>query len=73
MFGYTGAQVSGFGMTFLLDDFMRYMLFIIGKLAYKAKAGFQGSSDAYLLLVQVATIVESAHPMRPVHHHDGDE
>ena len=39
MFGLSEEQVAEWGMTFGLGAFMLYMLFIIGELAYKAKAG----------------------------------
>ena len=33
MFGLTEEQISEFGMTFGVDAFMLFMLFIIGKIA----------------------------------------
>ena len=43
MFGYTEAQIAGFGMTFGVGAFMLYMLFIIGQLAWESKAGKVGA------------------------------
>ena len=39
MFGYTEQQISAFGLSFGVGAFMLYMLFIIGNLAWEAKAG----------------------------------
>jgi len=43
MFGFTEAQISGFGLTFGVGAFMLYMLFIIGQLAWESKAGKLGT------------------------------
>ena len=50
MFGYTEEQVSSFGMTFGVAGFMLYMLFIIGELAWKAKAGRTGTMVLFFVL-----------------------
>ncbi len=50
MFGLTEEQVSGFGMTFGVAAFMLYMLFIIGELAWKAKAGRTGTFVLFFVL-----------------------
>lgn len=50
MFGYTEEQVANFGMTFGLSAFMLYMLFIIGELAYRSKAGKIGTFALFLVL-----------------------
>jgi hypothetical protein len=43
MFGISEEQLAEFGMTFGLGAFMLYMLFIIGELAWKSKAGKLGT------------------------------
>ncbi len=50
MFGFTEEQVADFGMTFVLGAFMLYMLFIIGELAYKSKAGRTGTFVLFFVL-----------------------
>jgi len=50
MFGFSEEQVSQFGMTFVLGGFMLYMLFIIGELAYKSKAGRTGTFALFFVL-----------------------
>ena len=50
MFGLTEEQVSAFGMTFGVAAFMLYMLFIIGELAWKAKAGRVGTFVLFFVL-----------------------
>ena len=50
MFGYTEEQVASFGMTFGLGAFMLYMLFIIGELAYRSKAGKTGTFALFFVL-----------------------
>lgn len=50
MFGFTEEQVSSFGLTFGIGDFMLYMLFIIGELAWKAKAGRTGTMVLFFVL-----------------------
>jgi len=50
MFDFTEAQVSEFGMTFVLGGFMLFMLFIIGELAWKSKAGKTGTFVLFFVL-----------------------
>ena len=50
MFGFNEEQISNFGMTFVLGGFMLYMLFIIGELAYKSKAGRFGTFVLFAVL-----------------------
>lgn len=49
MFGLTEEQVAAFGMTFGIAAFMLYMLFVIGELAWKSKAGKAGTVVLSLL------------------------
>lgn len=50
MFGFTEEQVSDFGMTFGVGAFMLFMLFIIGELAWKSKAGKMGTLILFFVL-----------------------
>ena len=50
MFGYTEEQVAEFGMTFGLAAFMLFMMFIIGELAWKSKAGKVGTYVLFFVL-----------------------
>ena len=50
MFGFTEEQVSGFGMTFGIGAFMLFMLFIVGELAWRAKAGKAGTLVLFFVL-----------------------
>ena len=50
MFGLSEEQVSAFGMSFGLGAFMLFMLFIIGELAWKAKAGKRGTLILFFVL-----------------------
>ena len=50
LFGLSEEQVSAFGMSFGLAAFMLYMLFIIGELAWKAKAGKRGTLVLFFVL-----------------------
>ena len=50
MFGFTEEQVANWGMTFGLGAFMLYMLFIIGELAYRSKAGKVGTFALFFVL-----------------------
>lgn len=50
MFGISEEQLSQFGMTFGLVAFMLYMLFIIGELAWKSKAGKLGTFILFFVL-----------------------
>ena len=48
MFGYTEEQIAAFGLSFGVGAFMLYMLFIIGHLAWEAKAGRFGTFVIFL-------------------------
>ncbi|MEI7614234.1 MAG: DUF2788 domain-containing protein [Betaproteobacteria bacterium] len=50
MFGLTEEQVSEFGMSFGIGAFMLFMLFIIGEIAWKAKAGRTGTLVLFFVL-----------------------
>ena len=50
MIGLTEEQVSSFGMTFGVGAFMLFMLFIIGELAWKTKAGKTGTFVLFFVL-----------------------
>ncbi|MCF8178588.1 MAG: DUF2788 domain-containing protein [Sulfuritalea sp.] len=50
MFGISEEQLTEFGMTFGLGAFMLYMLFIIGELAWKSKAGKVGTFVLFFVL-----------------------
>lgn len=50
MFGYTEAEIAHFGLTFGVGAFILYMLFIIGQLAYEAKAGKFGTFVLFFVL-----------------------
>mgnify|MGYP001301473280 CR=1 FL=1 len=50
MFGISEEQMTQFGMTFGLATFMLYMLFIIGELAWKSKAGKLGTFILFFVL-----------------------
>jgi hypothetical protein len=50
LFGFTEAQISDFGVTFGIGAFIIYMLFIIGELAYKSKAGKVGTFVLFFVL-----------------------
>ncbi|HQW21440.1 MAG TPA: DUF2788 domain-containing protein [Rhodocyclaceae bacterium] len=50
MFGYTEAQVSEFFVTYGVGAFILFMLFIIGELAYKSKAGKTGTIILFFVL-----------------------
>lgn len=50
MFGLTEEQVSNFGMTFGIGAFMLFMLFIIGELAWRSKAGKTGTVVLFFVL-----------------------
>ena len=50
MFGWSEEQVAAFGMSFGLGAFMLYMLFIIGELAWKSKAGKTGTFVLFFVL-----------------------
>ena len=50
MFGITEEQLTEFGMTFGISAFMLYMLFIVGELAYRSKAGKIGTFALFFAL-----------------------
>ena len=50
MFDISEEQLSQFGMTLGLAAFMLYMLFIIGELAWKSKAGKLGTFILFFVL-----------------------
>lgn len=50
MFGLSEEQIADFGMTFGIGAFMLFMLFIIGELAWKAKAGKTGTVVLFFVL-----------------------
>ena len=50
MFGLTEEQVSEFGMTFGMGAFMLFMLFIVGEIAWKSKAGKTGTFVLFFVL-----------------------
>ena len=50
LFGFTEEQISNFGLTFGIGAFRIYMLFIIGELAYKSKAGKYGTAVLFFVL-----------------------
>ena len=50
MFGFTEEQIAAFGLSFGVGGFMLYMLFIIGELAWKSKAGKLGIFILFFVL-----------------------
>jgi hypothetical protein len=48
MFGFSEEQIAAFGLSFGLGAFMLYMLFIVGQLAWEAKAGRFGTFVLFL-------------------------
>ncbi len=48
MLGYTEEQLSGFFLTWGIGAFILYMVFIIGQLAWKSKAGKFGTFVMFL-------------------------
>lgn len=50
MFGYTEEQIANFGSTWGLGAFMLFMLFIIGEIAWKSKAGKTGTFVLFFVL-----------------------
>ncbi|EXI71591.1 MAG TPA: DUF2788 domain-containing protein [Candidatus Accumulibacter phosphatis] len=50
MFGLSEEQISEFGMTFGVGAFMLFMLFIIGEIAWKSKAGKAGTIVLFFVL-----------------------
>lgn len=50
LFGLTEEQISQFGVTFGLGAFILFMLFIIGEIAWKSKAGKRGTMVLFFVL-----------------------
>jgi hypothetical protein len=50
MFGFNEEQIAWFGLTVGVGAFMLYMVFIIGHLAWEAKAGKFGTFVLFLAL-----------------------
>jgi hypothetical protein len=50
MFGFSEAQISEFGLKYGLGAMMLYMLFIIGELAFRSKAGKVGTFALFFVL-----------------------
>ncbi|MDO8314140.1 MAG: DUF2788 domain-containing protein [Rugosibacter sp.] len=50
MLGISEEQLTQFGMTFGIAAFMLFMLFIIGELAWKSKAGKTGTFILFFVL-----------------------
>jgi hypothetical protein len=50
MFGVSEEQLTEFGMTFGVGAFILYMLFIIGELAWRSKAGKLGTFVLFFVL-----------------------
>ena len=50
IFGFTESQIAEFGVTFGLGALMLYMLFIIGELAWRSKAGKLGTFVLFFVL-----------------------
>lgn len=50
VFGLTEAQISEFGITYGVGGLMLLMIFIVGHLAWKSKAGKMGTFALFLAL-----------------------
>ena len=50
LFGFTEEQISDFGATWGVGAFILFMLFIIGELAWKSKAGKRGTVILFFVL-----------------------
>ncbi len=50
LFGLTEEQISGFFSTWGVGAFILFMLFIIGELAWKSKAGKKGTVILFFVL-----------------------
>jgi len=50
MFDISEEQMTQFGMTFGIAAFMLFMLFIVGELAWKSKAGKMGTFILFFVL-----------------------
>ena len=50
LFGFTEAQIADFGATWGVAAFILFMLFIIGEIAWKSKAGKTGTFVLFFVL-----------------------
>ena len=50
LFGFTESQIADFGVTFGIGAFMLFMLFIVGEIAWKSKAGKVGTVVLFVVL-----------------------
>ncbi len=50
LFGLTEEQITDFGLTWGLGAFILFMLFIIGELAWRSKAGKKGTIVLFFVL-----------------------
>ncbi|HEY5763847.1 MAG TPA: DUF2788 domain-containing protein [Rhodocyclaceae bacterium] len=50
LFGFTEAQIAEFGVTFGIGAFILFMLFIIGEIAWRSKAGKTGTIVLFVVL-----------------------
>lgn len=50
LFGLTEEQITDFGLTWGLGAFILFMLFIIGELAWRSKAGKKGTVVLFFVL-----------------------
>ncbi|MCX7174230.1 MAG: DUF2788 domain-containing protein [Proteobacteria bacterium] len=50
MFGFSEEQISEFFVTYGVAAFILFMLFIVGELAYKSKAGKTGTFVLFFVL-----------------------
>jgi hypothetical protein len=50
VFGFTEAQITDFGLTYGVTGLMLLMIFIVGHLAWKSKAGKMGTFALFLAL-----------------------
>jgi hypothetical protein len=50
LFGFTEEQIADFGSTWGVGAFILFMLFIIGEIAWKSKAGKTGTMVLFFVL-----------------------
>ena len=50
LFGYTEDQIANFGATWGVGAFILFMLFILGEIAWKSKAGKTGTIVLFFVL-----------------------
>lgn len=50
MFGFTEEQIANFGATWGVGAFILFMLFIIGEIAWKSRAGKTGTFVLFFVL-----------------------